>query len=187
MRAIPLVAFPEDLHRIILLEELSGITGRDLLATDRDSTKNESFFERARIALLRLEKPSTYQRASEESVSWVDKYEHLPIEPILEDLVTRYTLAEIQSAERSVEVYAGVDRNPLDIARIITSVPIRLSLYIFAIWRHYGAGGEPVDIASGLPPKPPAPGHWGGRTPGYEQPLPPELFGKDLEAGEPRP
>jgi hypothetical protein len=125
---------------------------------------------------------SEFEKASAESAAWVegaawrDEYSLL-------DALEEFDPQLLASAAIAIDGSHGSLRNPLRFA-LTQPFPIRLTLIILALMRKYGSGGEGVRIASGLPPRPPAPGHWGGRTPGFEQPLP--KTDEDLDVGPKR-
>ena|SRR5688500_14915158 len=102
---------------------------------------------------------------------------------LLYHIIQRYDGESIVAAIESVARLTIFPGNPLALALLVPH-PIRLTLIAFALRPYYGSVGEPVKFPSGLPPKPPAPGHWGGRTPGFEQPLPKP--GEDLDVGPKR-
>ena len=123
---------------------------------------------------------SDFEKACAESAVWVRQAsardEH--------DLLVAIGLCDpelIAVAATTVDKGYRQGHNPLKFA-LTVPVPIELTLLILALFRRYGSGGEAVNIVSGLPPKPPSPGRWGGRTPGFEQPLP--INDKNLDVGD---
>lgn len=171
------IAFPPNLQEVIDLEERTGRSMADIRMMTGAIELDSGFLGKLAQRLFG-KRPSTFEEARIEATAWVDQFDRRSVDGIAEDMMSRYSLAQIVAAEEGLPTINFGRRRPLDIATLASSSPIRLTLYVLAIRRHYGSGGEAVNIASGLPPKPPAPGHWGGRTPGYEQPIP-----NDVDSG----
>ena len=127
-------------------------------------------------------KVSAFENACAESTAWVEQVPWRDEYSLLGAL-NEFEPELLASVAVSVDHGYRSSQNPLKFA-LAQPFPTRLTLIILALMRKYGSGGEAVNIASGLPPKPPAPGHWGGRAPGFEQPLPKP--GEDLDIGPKR-
>jgi hypothetical protein len=170
------ITFPENLQRVFDLEELAGAEKEsipvllDPLAWDLQN-------------LEKVETPnvSSLSKACSEASDWVRRFTVYPEYDLRHHLIERYSVEQIIEASTAIEQNANVLGNPLLLAFQLP-FPIRLTIVMHAIHRWYDGGGENVDVSSDLPPKPPAPGHWGGRTPGYEEPLPPSRR-KDFDIG----
>lgn len=172
------ISFPENLLRVFDLEELAGARKENIsvlmdpLAWDLDNLDN-----------VDIPRVSNFDKACSEATEWLSRFTANSEYDLRKHLVQRYSVDLIVEAATSLEQNGNVRGNPLLLA-LKLPYPIRLTLVLLALHRWYGTGGESVDVSSDLPPKPPAPGHWGGRTPGFEQPIP--RSPEDLDVGPKR-
>lgn len=149
--------FPETLQQAMDLEEKEGVAKEFIPAT------LDMFSE--------LGRGGSFEAACAEAESWVYEHSRSDEYDLIHEISCRYGADEIAEAPITICRTDYPRRNPLMLAMELP-FPIRLTIMILALFRQYGSGGEAVNIVSSLPPKPPAPGHWGGRTPGFEQHIP---------------
>jgi hypothetical protein len=172
-RLTPII-FPDNLQRVLDLEELAGAP-KDNIPVLMDP-KNWDLND---LEIVGVPRVTNFDKACSEAHEWVQRF--LPESDLRAHLLARYSVDQIIEASTTIERIARAPRNPLAFA-LILPFPLRLTIVMLAIHRWYDSGGENVDVSSELPPKPPSPGHWGGRTPGYEEPLPPRR--KDIDVGD---
>jgi hypothetical protein len=173
MRLTPII-FPDNLQRVFDLEELAGVPKENIpvLMDPKSWDLND-------LETVDAPRITNFDKACSEANDWYQRF--VPEPDLRAHLVARYPVDEIIEASKSIEANAHCRGNPLVFA-LKLPFPLRLTIVMLAIHRWYDSGGENVDVSSDLPPKPPSPGHWGGRTPGYEEPLPPRT--KDLDIGQ---
>lgn len=165
---------PAHLRSVFAMDELAGVS-RDNIPVYLDphgwDLADPENFETPRV--------SNFDRACGEAEAWVVMMSSRSEYDLLNEVDSFDRDLRLAASEAISEI-APTHENPLRFA-LRQPYPIRLTLLILAILRRFGSGGEAVNIASGLPPKPPSPGHWGGRTPGFEQPIP--LPNENLDIG----
>ncbi len=174
-RLTPII-FPDNLQRVFDLEELAGAPKENIpVLMDPMGWKLND--------LESVEPPrvTNFDKACSESSDWLQRY--VSESDLRAHLMARYPIEQIIEASTVIEQNAHCRGNPLVFA-LKLPFPLRLTILMLAIHRWYDSGGEYVDVSSDLPPKPPAPGHWGGRTPGFEQPIP--RSPEDLDIGPKR-
>jgi hypothetical protein len=163
------IRFSETVQRIIDLEEKEGVAKEFIPAT----LDLFSDFGRG----------GSFESACAEAEAWVNEHSKADEYDLLRKISACYRPEEIAEAPITISRLDYQRRNPLQLA-LELPFPVRLTFMILALFRQYGSGGEPVNISSDLPPVPPSPGRWGGRSPGFEQPLPkPD---EDLDIGPKR-
>lgn len=163
--SLPEFTFPDQLQRVLDMEEIHGVDKENIPVY-----MNPHGWDLSDLDNFETPRVSDFDKACGESVTWVAanwKRGELPLIRAMD----RYPFDLRLAAPGAILQEYVANENPLLFA-LRQPFPIRLTLLILAFIGHHGSGGEAVQIASGLPPKPPAPGHWGGRTPGFEQPIP---------------
>lgn len=168
------ILFPDNLQRVFDLEEVAGAS-RENIPVLMDPME----WSLSDLETVDTPRVTNFDKACSEANDWVQRF--VSEADLRKHLMARYSVEEIIEASASIERNAHCRGNPLVFA-LKLPFPLRLTIVMLAIHRWYDSGGENVDVSSELPPKPPAPGHWGGRTPGYEEPLPPRR--KDFDVGQ---
>ena len=173
----PPITFPDHLQRVLDMEEIHGVE-RENIPVYMDPHG----WDLSDLDNIDLPRVSDFDKACGESVAWVMASQNRSEYELIKAMDRFPFELRIAAPSAILQGYAA-NENPLLFA-MRQPFPIRLTLLILAFIGLHGSGGEPVQITSGLPPKPPAPGHWGGRTPGFEQPIP--RSPEDLDVGPKR-
>lgn len=160
------ISFPEQVLRVIDLEELAGVPKENIRVF-----MEPHGWDLANLDAVATPGLSDFDLACGEAQFWLDRFYLWNEADLLEYLTRRYEAETFTTALDEIMRNAYVRGNPLTLA-LSLPYPIRMTLVLLALLRHYDSGGESVNISSDLPPCPPSPGHWGGRDPGYEEPLP---------------
>ncbi len=174
---LPTITFPDQLQRVLDMDEIHGVDRENIpVYMDPHGWDLEDLdnFETPRV--------SEFDKACGESVAWVTANQNRGDYDLIKAM-DQFPFELRISAPAVVRDEYAANENPLLFA-MRQPFPIRLTLLVLAFIGLHGSGGEPVQITSGLPPKPPAPGHWGGRTPGFEQRIP--RSPEDLDIGPKR-
>ena len=174
-RLAPII-FPDNLQRVFDLEELAGAPKENIPVLMDPLSWNLND-----LGSVEAPRVTNFDKACSESNEWLQRY--VSESELRAHLLAMYPIEQITEASAAIEQNAHCRGNPLVFA-LKLPFPLRLTILMLAIHRWYDSGGENVDVSSDLPPKPPAPGHWGGRTPGFEQPIPRPR--EDLDIGPKR-